>query len=134
MVKDAPKHILMNTIGLAQTSRELLEDDDILISPVVLITQKALRYNRSRPGSHYPPSARRLIQLVYDRTFSANMQYWNSYYFQLWMRNHKWWWVFLIWGFSVMFVNAYILYKTAHLIIWCKKRMNYYHSMNLENK
>ena len=27
-----------------------------------------------------------------------------------------------MWGFHIMPVNAYILYKTAHLIIWCKKK------------
>ena len=27
-----------------------------------------------------------------------------------------------MWGFGVMLVNGYILYKTAHLIIWCKKK------------
>ena len=43
MVKDTPNHISMNMIGLAQTSREILEDGDILISPVVLIAPKALR-------------------------------------------------------------------------------------------
>ena len=34
----------MNMIGLAQTSRKILEDSDVLIFPVVLITPKALRY------------------------------------------------------------------------------------------
>ena len=38
MVKDAPNHVPMNMIGLAQTSREILEDGDIPIFPVVLIT------------------------------------------------------------------------------------------------
>ena len=27
-----------------------------------------------------------------------------------------------MWGFSVMLVNVYILYETAHLIICCKKK------------
>ena len=42
MAKDAPNHIMMNMIGLAQTSLEILEDSDILIFTVVLITLKAL--------------------------------------------------------------------------------------------
>ena len=42
MVKDAPNHILMNIIGYTQTSRKILEEGDILKSPVVLITQKSL--------------------------------------------------------------------------------------------
>ena len=43
MVKESPNHITMNMIGLSQTSREILEEGDILIFLVVLITQKALR-------------------------------------------------------------------------------------------
>ena len=43
MAKEAPNYIPMNMIGLAQTSRKIIEDDDILILPVVLITPKALR-------------------------------------------------------------------------------------------
>ena len=27
-----------------------------------------------------------------------------------------------MWGFGVLLVNAYILYKTAHLYVWCKKK------------
>ena len=41
-MKDALNHILMSIIGLAQTSREILEDGDILIFSVVLITPKDL--------------------------------------------------------------------------------------------
>ena len=43
MVKDAHNHIPMAVIGLAHTSREILEDSDILIFQVVLITLKAFR-------------------------------------------------------------------------------------------
>ena len=42
MVKDVPNNFPMNIIGLAQTSLEILEDSDILIFTVVLITPKAL--------------------------------------------------------------------------------------------
>ena len=42
MVKDDPNQIPMNMIGLAYTSREIIEDGDILIFPVVLITPKSL--------------------------------------------------------------------------------------------
>ena len=38
MVKDYPNNIPMDMIGLAQTSLEIFEDSDILISPVVVIT------------------------------------------------------------------------------------------------
>ena len=43
MAKDAPNHVLMNMIGLIQTSREILKDGDIPISPVVLITSDSLQ-------------------------------------------------------------------------------------------
>ena len=42
MAKDAPNHNPMNMIALAHTSREILKDSDILISPVVLTAPKAL--------------------------------------------------------------------------------------------
>ena len=29
-----------------------------------------------------------------------------------------------MWGFGVLLVNAHILYKAAHLYVWCKKREN----------
>ena len=38
MVKYAPNHVRMNMIGLAQTSREILENSDVPIFLVVLIT------------------------------------------------------------------------------------------------
>ena len=65
---------------LAQTSRKILKGGDILIFPVVLIIPKALRpsvetNNRSRSGSHYPPSAWMLVQSVYDRIFGDSVQH-----------------------------------------------------------
>ena len=41
MVKNAPNHIPMNMIGLAQTSGEILKSGDILIFPVILIIPEA---------------------------------------------------------------------------------------------
>ena len=38
MLKDASNHVPMNMISLAQTSREILEDGDIPIFLMVLIT------------------------------------------------------------------------------------------------
>ena len=38
MVKDAPNNVLMNMIGLAQTSRKIPEDSDVPIFPAVLST------------------------------------------------------------------------------------------------
>ena len=37
MVKEVPAHIMMNMIGSAQTSREILEDGDVPTFLVVLI-------------------------------------------------------------------------------------------------
>ena len=45
MVKDAPNHVPMNMIGLAHTSREILEDGDFPIFPVVLSTPDTLYFN-----------------------------------------------------------------------------------------
>ena len=38
MAKDAPNDIMTNIIGLSQNSHEILEDGDVPISPMVLIT------------------------------------------------------------------------------------------------
>ena len=38
VVKESPNHVLMNMIGLAQTSRGIIEDGDVPILLVVLIT------------------------------------------------------------------------------------------------
>ena len=43
MVKDAPTNVLMNMIGLAQTSREILKDGDVPIFMVVLSTLDSLQ-------------------------------------------------------------------------------------------
>ena len=42
MLKDAPNHVPMNMIGLAQTSREIIEYGDVSILPVVLSTPDSL--------------------------------------------------------------------------------------------
>ena len=74
MVKDAPNHIIENMIGLAQTSYEILEDSDILIFLVVLITPTCMvLITGPKLGSRYPPSERRLIQSIYDHIFSARV-------------------------------------------------------------
>ena len=43
MVKDAPNHVTMNMIDLAQTAREILEVGDVPIFPVVLSTPDTLQ-------------------------------------------------------------------------------------------
>ena len=50
MVKDAPNYVPMNMIGLAQTSRKILEEGDVLIFPVVLSTPDSLYFNYDRTG------------------------------------------------------------------------------------
>ena len=81
MAEEAPSHILINMIGSDQTSREIINDSDILILLVVLITPTFLRCNRSRLGSHHLPSLQGLIQSVYDRTFSASVRHNNCHLF-----------------------------------------------------
>ena len=44
----------------------------------------------------------------------------GTYQFDFWMQKRKWWWAIWMWGVQVLMVNAYILYKTSHLIIWHK--------------
>jgi len=47
-------------------------------------------------------------------------QLWNYYHIDHWMRKHKWWWAIWMWGLQVLLVNAYILYRTTHLLTWEK--------------
>ena len=47
MVKDDPNHVPTNMIGLAQTSREILDDGDIPIFPVALITPTCKVYPKA---------------------------------------------------------------------------------------
>jgi hypothetical protein len=42
----------------------------------------------------------------------------GTYRFVHWMRKHKWWWSIWMWGVQVLLVNAYVLYRTAHSIMW----------------
>ncbi len=42
----------------------------------------------------------------------------GTYRLDHWMRKHKWWWSVWMWGVEVLLVNAYVLYRTAHLYIW----------------
>ena len=45
MVKDAPNNVLMNMIGLDQTSHEILEGGDVPIFTVVLGTPDSIQYS-----------------------------------------------------------------------------------------
>ena len=38
------------------------------------------------------------------------------------MRKQKWWWAIWMWGVQLLLVNAYILYKMTHLIMWKKDK------------
>jgi len=46
----------------------------------------------------------------------------GSYRIDRWMRKRKWWWAIWMWGVQVLLVNAYVLYKTAHLFMWKKNK------------
>ena len=35
-----------------------------------------------------------------------------------WMSKRKWWWSIWMWSIQILLVNAYVLYKSAHLLIW----------------
>ena len=74
MVKDAPNHFPMNMIGLAHTSREILEDFDVPIFLVVLITPDSLQLTVIVLVSHYPPFVWTLIQSVYDSIFGSSVR------------------------------------------------------------
>ena len=43
MVKDAPNHVMMSMIGLAQTSREILEDSDVPVLQLGISTPDSLQ-------------------------------------------------------------------------------------------
>jgi hypothetical protein len=40
----------------------------------------------------------------------------------LWTHMQKWWCAIWLWGVQVILVNAYVMYKTAHLYIWKSKK------------
>jgi hypothetical protein len=42
----------------------------------------------------------------------------NTYRIDRWMRKRKWWWSIWMCGVQILLVNAYMLYKSAHLLIW----------------
>ena len=74
-MKNTPNDILKNMIGSAQTSRKILEDSNIPIFPVILITPYRMALmTRPTLGSHYPTSVQSLKQSVYDRIFSAGVR------------------------------------------------------------
>ena len=50
MAKYAPNNVPINTVGLAQPSREILEDGDVPILPVVLSTPDSLQSNYDCTG------------------------------------------------------------------------------------
>ena len=45
MVKDAPNHVPMNMIGLEKNLREIIEEGDVPILPVVLNNPDYLQFN-----------------------------------------------------------------------------------------
>jgi hypothetical protein len=45
----------------------------------------------------------------------------NSYRFDHWLRQRKWWWSVFFWGIGVLMVNAYVAYVQFHLMHGKKK-------------
>ena len=46
----------------------------------------------------------------------------GTYCFDCWMHKRKWWWAIWMWGIQLLLLNAYVLYKTAHLLIWKRQK------------
>ena len=81
--------------------------------------------------SVYDKTLRKKVKIHYYRSniqifYNFHMNYVDvadqlrgSYGFQHWVQNRKWWWALFMWGFGVILVNAYLCYKSAHLLIWC---------------
>jgi Transposase IS4/SAP domain len=46
----------------------------------------------------------------------------GSYRIDRWMKKRKWWWSIWMWGVQLLLVNAYILYKSTHLLTWKKNK------------
>ena len=42
----------------------------------------------------------------------------GTYRFDRLMWKRKWWWAIWMWDVQVLLVNAYVLYRSAHLLIW----------------
>ena len=72
-VKDAPNHVPMNMIGLAQTSRKIIEDVDVPIFRVVISTPDSLQSSLNHycdctviPLSTFCAEVDDLVQDMYD--------------------------------------------------------------------
>ena len=48
----------------------------------------------------------------------------KNYCFNRWLRNRKWWWAILMWGWGVLIVNTYVAYVAANICIWKKQKKN----------
>ena len=42
-------------------------------------------------------------------------QLWNTYRFNHWLRNHKWWWLIFFWALGVMLVISYVIYIIVNI-------------------
>jgi hypothetical protein len=58
----------------------------------------------------------------------------NTYRIDRWMRKRKWWWSIWMWGVQILLVNAYMLYKSAHLLIWKMEKKRCFPSMISKGK
>ena len=46
----------------------------------------------------------------------------NTYHFDHWIYKRKWWWLIWLWGLQVILVNMYLLYWSAHELLWNIKK------------
>ncbi len=46
----------------------------------------------------------------------------GSYQADKWKWNRKWWWSIWMWGIETLLVNAYVLYRETHLLMWKAKK------------
>ena len=78
MVKETPNHVPINMIGLAQTSRKIIEDGDVPIFLVVLSNPESLHSSLNHycdcTGMLLSTLCMEVIQNVYDRTFSFSVR------------------------------------------------------------
>jgi len=49
----------------------------------------------------------------------------GNYQMDKWTRNRKWWWAIWMWGLETLLVNAFVLYRETHQLVWKtqKKKM-----------
>jgi hypothetical protein len=49
----------------------------------------------------------------------------GNYQMDRWTRNRKWWWAIWMWGVETLLVNAFVLYRETHRLVW-KTQKNFF--------